>query len=610
MRICVFIGDMYRDYSLAIIRNIDAYAKEHGHVIDVFGNCSLPSSNPLHVIGFKSILSLPPLNKYDGIILCYDTLNHEGMAKELVEDLLADPEAPPVVCVRAEIAGFFNVIPDNRAIMHEIAQFVISKCKTDNIGFVTGRDDLIDSAERRAGFEDAMHEAGYEVSEDMIFHGNYWITQGPETADFFTKEDGSLPEAIICSNDYMAIALTDELMSRGYSIPEDVMISGVDNSTEATEHIPSITTIEISEKELAYSAMDILEQLKNKEQPDILINVPGRLILRESTGDQESGRDIQKVLHDLKLFKTNSVETMREYVVLSAVFEGALTIDAAITVALENLKEIESVTSCYICRYCETDRELIGRFVNRGDIDTGSISFPNENLLPDELTENEKDTFIFFPLSYKNEVYGYAGFVVDSNMPNFINQKIEYVLTQLGQSINRLELYQKFFGIADIMSLYIRDTLTGMYNRRGFEKKMSEMFDSEGKPVSNLTVVSVDMDGLKYINDTFGHNSGDEAIKAIGKCIDGALKAGEFVARTGGDEFVAVLIHSDVGRVGQFIRNVRNSIKEFNSGGKYPFEISASIGTCPLTGWNEVMECMNKADKAMYLEKKAKKKNR
>ena len=610
MRICVFIGDMYRDYSLAIIRNLDAYAKEHGHIIDVFGNCSLPSSNPLHVIGFKSILSLPQFNKYDGIILCYDTLNHEGMAKELVEDLLADPEAPPVVCVRAEIAGFFNVIPDNRAIMHEIAQFVISKCKSGDIGFVTGRDDLIDSAERRAGFEDAMHEAGYEVTEDLIFHGNYWITQGPETADFFIREDKSLPEAIICSNDYMAIALIDELMSRGYSIPEDVMVSGVDNSTEATEHIPSITTIEISEKELAYSAMEILEKLKNKEQPDILINVPGKLILRESTGDQESGRDIYEVLHDLKLFKTNSVETMREYVVLSAVFEGALTIDAAIEVALANLKEIESVRSCFICRYCETDRELIGRFVNRGDINTENMSFPNENLLPDDLKDNEDDTFIFFPLSYKNEVYGYAVFVVDTEMPNFINQKIEYVLTQLGQSINRLELYQKFFGIADIMSLYIRDTLTGMYNRRGFEKKMSEMFDADGNPVSNLTVVSVDMDGLKYINDTFGHTSGDEAIKAIGRCIDNALKAGEFVARTGGDEFVAVLIHSDPGRVGQFIRNVRNSIKEFNAQGKYPFEISASIGTCPLTCWNEVMECMNKADKAMYLEKKAKKKNR
>ena len=78
----------------------------------------------------------------------------------------------------------------------------------------------------------------------------------------------------------------------------------------------------------------------------------------------------------------------------------------------------------------------------------------------------------------------------------------------------------------------------------------------------------------------------------------------------GGDEFVAVLIMSDLGRVGQFIRNLRNEIRNVNREEKYPFELSASIGTCELTTWNDMIECMNKADKAMYLEKKAKKKNR
>ena len=118
------------------------------------------------------------------------------------------------------------------------------------------------------------------------------------------------------------------------------------------------------------------------------------------------------------------------------------------------------------------------------------------------------------------------------------------------------------------------------------------------------------MDGLKEINDTYGHNTGDEAIKSLTRCIDNALKSGEFVARMGGDEFAAVLNTSEVGRVGQFIRAFRNGIREFNEKGNNPYELSASIGTCELTQWNELIECMNKADKAMYLEKKAKKKNR
>ena len=610
MKICAFIGDMYRDYSASIIRSIDAYATKNGHRVDVFGNCSVPSNNPLQVIGYKSILSLPPIHDYDGIILCADTIDQAGLSKELIDELLNDQDLPPIVCIRAEINGFFNVVPDNRAIMHDVAKYVISKCRTGDIGFVTGRDDLLDSAERRAGFEDAMREAGYEVSEDMIFHGNYWITQGPETADFFTKADGTLPEAIICSNDYEAVTLIDEFIQRGYSVPGDTMISGIDNITEAGEHIPSLTTIEISEEILANAAMELLEKIRANESVDLYVNVSGNIVIRESTGDEDSGRDVYKALRDLRISKSNSIESMREYVLLSTDFEEALTREALVKVTLESLKKVSSIKECYLCRYCENDRLLSGYLDRDGQIITDAVSFPNNKLLPDGFLEDVKGTVIFLPVANKNVVYGYSVLIVDTNENGFINEKIEFIFMQVGQVINKLDLYQKYFGIADIMDLYIKDSLTGLLNRKGFDKRITELFDKDRNKLYNLAVVSIDMDGLKYINDTFGHNSGDEAIKQIAKCVYNALNPKEFVARMGGDEFAAVLILSDVGRIGQFIRSVRNNIKEVNGKKKYPYELSASIGTCELTDWSELVDCMSKADKAMYLEKKAKKKNR
>ena len=610
MKICAFIGDMYRDYSSSIIRYLDTYAREKGHRVDVYGNCSIPSVNPIQVIGYKSILHVPNFHDYDGIIICYDTINHTGMGNELIDELLADPDSPPVVCVRAEINGFFNVVPDNRAIMNEISRYVISKCKTGNIGFVAGRDDLVDSAERRAGFEDAMREAGLEVTEDMVFHGNYWIDQGPEMADFFLKDDGKLPEAVVCSNDYMAIALIDELIARGYSVPEDVMVSGVDNLTEASDHIPSITTIEISDQALAYSAMELLEKIHDKESPDLYVTVSGNIVARESTGDVDEGRDIYKAMRDLKLTKANTIDAMREFTVISALFDSALTGESAIHVTLDNLRAMHSVKSCYLCRYRENGRELVGYFKDKGDLYIVSDAFPNDKLLPEGFMDGHIGSYIFLPLSYSNVAYGYAVLDVDMTERFFINEKIEFIFLQVGQIINRLELYQKLFGIADIMDLYTKDPLTGILNRRGFETRLTELFDKNGNKLHDLAIASIDMDGLKEINDTYGHNTGDEAIKSLTRCIDNALKSGEFVARMGGDEFAAVLNTSEVGRVGQFIRAFRNGIREFNEKGNNPYELSASIGTCELTQWNELIECMNKADKAMYLEKKAKKKNR
>ena len=610
MKICVFIGDIYRDYSLSIVKNLDKYAAEKGHKIEVFGTCSITTSNPLHIIGFKSILSLPPIHDYDAIILCYDTLIHEGMAKDLVEELLTDTEAPPVVCIRAEISGFYNVLPDNEGVMYEISKYIISKCKSDDIGFVTGMDELADSYERRKGFERAMHEAGYEVSEDRIFHGNYWITQGPEMADFFTKEDGSLPEAIICSNDYEAIAICNELIQRGYSIPADTMISGVDNAIESRTHVPSITTIEMSEVDFVDSAMKILEALERGEEPESNVLVRSNLILRESTGKEEKNRDTYRALCEQNVASSVSMDDMREFVVINALFEGALTKEDLIKASLDEFKKVDSVKSCFFFRYRENDRVMVGRFCDKGENVIEDVPFPNDRLLPECISERDERTLVYFSLAYKNEIYGYMVLALDTDMPNYINFKIEYLLSQVGENINKLELYSKLFGISDVMSLYIRDALTGVLNRRGYEQKLSGLFNEDGNAIKELAVVSVDMDGLKYINDNFGHNAGDEAIKETANIMDSSLNPGEFVARMGGDEFVAILILSEVGRVGKFIRNIRNRIKAVNKSDKYEFEIGASIGTCDLTKWHDVADCMNKADKAMYLEKRAKNKNR
>ena len=610
MKICTFIGDMYRDYSLSIMKNINAYAEEKGHRVDFYGNCSIPTMNPMHIIGYKSILHVPNLHSYDGIIICYDTINHTGMGKELVDALLSDPESPPVVCIRAEINGFYNVVPDNRKMMRDIAAYIISKCSSGDIGFVTGRDDLADSAERRAGFEDAMHEAGYETSEDMIFHGNYWIDKGPQMADHFIKEDGTLPAAIICSNDYMAIGLIDELITRGFSIPEDCMVSGVDNLTESADHIPSITTIEISAKELAYSAMELLEKIHAKANPDICVTVAGNIIPRESTGDRDPNHDVFKIIRDLKLSKHDSIEALRQFALITTTFDTALTREECIQVSLENLRELPSVQDCYLCCYRENNRELIGYFRDKGNISIMSEPFPNTDLLPEGYLNEESGSYVFLPLSYMNMAYGYAILRVEMTEHFFINEKMEFIFLQIGHLINKHELNQKLFGIADIMDLYIKDPLTGMLNRRGFETKLSKFFDKKGHKLNDVAIASIDMDELKYINDTFGHNAGDEAIRSLARCVDNALNPGEFVARMGGDEFAAIIILGEVGRMGQFIRTVRDNIRKINESGANPYELGASIGTCELTDWSDLIECMNKADKAMYLEKRAKKKHR
>ena len=604
MRICAFIGDMYRDYSSAVIRSLMERAVKNGHRVDIFGNCAVSSDNPLHAEGLKSILNIPPLHEYDGIILCSDTLHHAGLNKELLDNLMSASDIPPVISIRCDEEGFYNIVPDNRLIMYDITKHVLSVTKNGDIGFVTGRDDLVDSKERRAGFEDAMHEAGYTVSEDMIFHGNYWIDQGPATADFFIRKDGTLPEAVICSNDYMALGLIDELMDRGYKIPQDVMVTGVDNLPPALNHIPSLTTSDIPEDGLVDKAIKCLEDIKEGKEVDFYMTVPGRLLIRESTGGTTE-RDLTAAYHELDLIQKTYFDQTLAFVRLSSDYQDVMSKDDCVLLTLQSIMALKIFKKGFLCMYGENDRSLVGMFDTK-DKKACDISFPMTDLLPKKYNADFSGVRIYLPIHFKNEVYGYAVLEMDSKIKRFFDERLEFMLLLLGQSLNRLHLYNKLFEVSDVMDLYIRDALTGLYNRRGFEKYLSNILDKKKEgDGTKLAVASIDMDDLKSINDNFGHSAGDEAIIMIGKCLQKSINRNEFVARMGGDEFEAVLFLDNPGRIGQFIRSFRNAIKEANK--KLNYTLSASIGTCEVSDWSTLMESMNKADKIMYVEKRTKK---
>lgn len=609
MKFCAFIGDMYRDYSAGIILTLQKCAIERGHQIDIFGNCSVPNMNPLFLSGLKSAMSLPNYDDYDGVLLCADTMHHGGINKELLEDLRA--LTMPIVNIRSEEEGFHCIVPDNYRCMYEITKYVLSKCNTGDIGFVTGVPDLKDSFDRLTGFQDAMNEAGYKVSESMIFHGNYWVNQGPETADYFIKDDGTLPKAIICSNDYMAIALMDELIARGYKIPDDTWITGIDNITTAAIHEPALTTCEIRNDTLATAAMDTLEKLISGEIPmdsDFSITVSGHLILRESTNDTPSDSNADQKDNDNDKLQEAFYDRSRTFILMNSDFEDVFSGEEATQVAMHSLQIMGIYKESFLIRNCENCRVLAG-YCTQTESSMPNTEFPYTDLIPKSMEKDEPRIRVFLPIHYKSEVFGYGAFVIDPDSGEFIDEKLEFMMYLLGQTSNRLGLFNKLTEANSIMDLYIKDALTGLYNRRGFEKSIAGYFEKGATKDHKIAVASIDMDGLKWINDNLGHAAGDEALKGIAHCLQSVLNEGEIAARMGGDEFEAVLVLDTPARLGQFIRSFRKAIEKFNEESNVEFKLSASVGTCEVSEWDTLMDCMNKADKIMYIDKKEKKRN-
>jgi diguanylate cyclase (GGDEF)-like protein len=151
----------------------------------------------------------------------------------------------------------------------------------------------------------------------------------------------------------------------------------------------------------------------------------------------------------------------------------------------------------------------------------------------------------------------------------------------------------------------VTDALTGLPNKRAFDDNFKRMLAQAGRSVTPLSVVLLDLDHFKKINDTFGHERGDEVLAAFGVLLRAQLRAGDFPARTGGEEFVALLPETDRSgamRVAEGLRRATHAMKVGEM--KRPVTASLGVSTYPDDSVDPE-QLMRIADRALYAAKQA-----
>jgi len=158
----------------------------------------------------------------------------------------------------------------------------------------------------------------------------------------------------------------------------------------------------------------------------------------------------------------------------------------------------------------------------------------------------------------------------------------------------------------------VKDAMTGMYNRLGYQKLACRMFEKKKQTGENLSIIFMDMDRLKSINDEFGHIYGDWAIKTIASAILKYIPEGAVAVRSGGDEFLVVLEQTADAEIEKIIGEIRKEIREHSAEMKLPFPLTVSAGCVhtDMTTGCDLDDYVREADAIMYEEKTAKKANR
>jgi diguanylate cyclase (GGDEF)-like protein len=163
----------------------------------------------------------------------------------------------------------------------------------------------------------------------------------------------------------------------------------------------------------------------------------------------------------------------------------------------------------------------------------------------------------------------------------------------------------------DLRNLSLTDDLTGLFNRRGFlfhAEQQLKLFRSR-QTDRGLWLMLADMDGLKKINDTHGHEEGSFAIIEMGEILRKSFRESDVLARFGGDEFVVLVINT-LDQVSEKIsERLEQNLSLYNSQSAKPYKLSISYGLIPIAfeGTTSVEETIKIADEAMYEHKRLRK---
>ncbi|WP_028510720.1 GGDEF domain-containing protein [Ruminococcus sp. NK3A76] len=193
---------------------------------------------------------------------------------------------------------------------------------------------------------------------------------------------------------------------------------------------------------------------------------------------------------------------------------------------------------------------------------------------------------------------------------------LEFITYQFGAAvriinlINELERHMKKLRSdnVELAGISRADELTGLLNRRGFKQAADEMFEKGRASGKRAVIVFADLDYLKFINDRFGHNEGDYALKASASILKKIFGPSAVIGRTGGDEFNILAFPEDGKKAEKHILELKQAyVEELNESSDKPYRIDLSMGICEFdcSDTQDLQSVIELADDKLYAVKRA-----
>ena len=572
------------------------------------------------------VFKIIPYDELDCIIIMDEKIKSHKVSNYIINK--AKETSTPVVVVDGNYEDTVTVGFDYSRGFEMIARHVIEHHHVKRPHMMAGLKDNFFSDQRIEIFKNIIKENGIAFDESMVSYGEFWADPTKEAMKEILKRD-VIPDAIICANDIMAINVSDMLQRAGYKVPGDVLVSGFDGFEEVFFSVPKIATASCDTVLLADTAGNIALKMIQKEEVSDVYILP-QLIPNESCGCAEHGWDFKnqvatfnngfyhhqddmKILYDV----STNMETSKDLWDMASNIYCVKT-ENSLTIVDRNV--FDSKNNYFITEHSKMRKP---DFHLLYDADYAETHLDTREPLLEELfydeTVNEKADvlsgnyreriielmdsgypIIFNVLDYMNRPFGYNCYhytdyeITDYSRTATVTNGIS---RGIGGFIN-LQYQKKLLEKLD--NMYSHDALTGLYNRIGFLKVYEETCMKEENQCKPVTVIMSDLDGLKYINDKYGHADGDKSIVAVAKAMKEACPKHALSARYGGDEIFSVIFgECDADAI---IEKIDELLIEYNKKVKLPYSVNSSSGayTTVFDSEFELKQALRFADEKMY----------
>ena len=630
--IAVILAKPEQRYQSGIIRGINKAAFENGMNVAVFA-VTYPRSVEEYHNGEMNIYRLINVDMLAGIIYLPDTITY-GNRREIIDEGVLRRAAErnvPVVTIDYEFSGIPCFYCDDSDVVGAMVNHFIDCHDCRDIAYMTGTKGHPHAEHRLAAFRSAMERHGLPVDEDRLYYGDFWYGEGENFVNKLLASERGLPDAIVCANADMAESVYTALFNRDLHIPRDVKLAGFDEYSDNRSFIScTMRRPESTGYAACYGIMELMEGKSLEQRTYVSCDFESNFAL---TCGCVSVDDYNLLI--LKPVKLNTADeyfsesnTMSEALISSKEYNDMLWTASWFTFFMngfdsfyicmcdgwdsaEDSPDDEGFTKGYtpemqinLARTRKADGDGYDTYVG------GDRRFPSEEMFPLlHSAQGKPSAYIFRSLHCQDRCFGYA--VIGYEDANRLPEEIyDFWLNALSNAIesqrrlkNMKDLYRKMRENA------VTDLMTGLLNRNGFNMMMPKLIADAHRDGSQILVVMADLNGLKYVNDTFGHNEGDELIKTAAGAlartwIGGAVNEKNF--RIGGDEFVkAAYGKFDNERLEEFRRALYDYLDAYNrtSGKPYPVYMPLGFCLCEAADGFDADRLLSEADKHMYEDK-------